>query len=73
MTVEVLVEIKAKRIDQTFTYNVPKNLEPELMVGKRVLVPFGKQRLEGFILNIHNKVSSNLLFYYKFCHKYTKN
>ena len=55
MTVQVLVEIKAKRIDQTFTYSVPKDLEPEIMVGKRVLVPFGKQKLEGFILKINDE------------------
>jgi len=52
MTVQVLVEIKAKRIDKTFTYNVPKDKEKEIMVGKRVLVPFGKQKVEGFILKV---------------------
>ena len=55
MTIEVLVELKAKQIDQTFTYHVPKHLEPEIMVGKRVFVPFGKQKLEGFILKINTK------------------
>jgi len=54
MFVDVLVEIKAKAIDQTFTYNVPSNLEKNIEVGKRVLVPFGNQKIEGFILNIHN-------------------
>lgn len=55
MTIQVLVEIKAKRIDQTFTYNVPKHLESEILVGKRVLVPFGRQKLEGFILKINDE------------------
>lgn len=50
LTVEVLVEIKAKRIDQTFTYKVPSHLESQIEIGKRVLVPFGKQKLEGFVL-----------------------
>ena len=36
-------------------YNVPKELEPLICLGKRVLVPFGKQTLEGFIVNIKNK------------------
>ena len=54
MTAQVLVEIKAKRIDKTFTYNVPKDKEKEVMIGKRVLVPFGKQKVEGFILKIEN-------------------
>ena len=52
MTTEVLVEIKARNIDQTFTYLVPSNLEKDIMIGKRVLVPFGKQKIEGFILGI---------------------
>ena len=52
MFVEVLVEIKAKLIDKTFTYSVPTNLKEQIKIGKRVLVPFGKQQIEGFILNI---------------------
>ena len=54
MTAQVLVEIKAKSIDKTFTYNIPKDLENDVMVGKRVLVPFGKQKIEGFVLKINN-------------------
>lgn len=52
MYVEVLVEIKNKHVDKTFTYKVPKELENVVMVGKRVTVPFGHQTLEGYILNI---------------------
>ena len=51
MYAEVLIEIKAKNIDKTFTYEIG-NLN--IQVGMRVLVPFGKQKLEGFVLNIHN-------------------
>ena len=54
MFIDVLVEIKAKAIDQTFTYNVPSNLEKDIEIGKRVLVPFSHQKLEGFILKKHN-------------------
>lgn len=55
MTIEVLVELKAKKIDQTFTYHVPNYLESQIMVGKRVFVPFRNQKLEGFILKINDK------------------
>ena len=51
MYVEVLVEIKAKNLDKTFTY---KTNDSCVKVGSRVLVPFGHQKLEGFVLNIHN-------------------
>ena len=52
MYAEVLVEIKAKNLDKAFTYKINNSMHLE--VGMRVLVPFGKQKLEGFILNIHN-------------------
>ena len=52
MYADVLVELKAKQIDKTFTYLIPNNLVNEVKIGKRVLVPFGKQKLEGFVLNI---------------------
>lgn len=50
MIAEVLVEIKAKNIDKTFSYLIPSNMN--VQIGIRVLVPFGKQKLEGFVLNI---------------------
>ncbi|MFA5604084.1 MAG: primosomal protein N' [Bacilli bacterium] len=58
MVVEVLVEIKAKRIDKTFTYSVPANLVAEIAIGKRVLVPFNNRMLEGFVLKINDNNES---------------
>ena len=55
MYINVLVELKAKKLDKTFTYSVPSSLVDKIEVGKRVLVPFGKQKLEGFILSICNE------------------
>lgn len=60
MYVDCLLEIKAKNVDQTFTYKVPKNLEKKIAIGKRVNVSFGKQTLEGFILNIKNTAPEEL-------------
>ena len=57
MIVEVLVEIKAWKIDKTFSYHVPSALEKEIAIGKRVLVPFQKRELEGFIINILDEVT----------------
>lgn len=54
MYVDVLVELKAKQVDKTFTYSVPDIFREQVQVGIRVLVPFGHQKLEGFVLNIHN-------------------
>ena len=52
MYINVLVELKAKKLDKTFTYSVPSFLVDKIEVGKRVLVPFGRQKLEGFIISI---------------------
>lgn len=57
MVAQVLVELKLKNIDHTFDYNIPLGLENDVQVGKRVLVPFGRQTLEGFVLKISNSSS----------------
>ncbi len=52
MVASVLVEISNRNIDKTFSYLVPKELESNIKIGIRVKVPFGKQKLEGFVLNL---------------------
>ena len=54
MYAEILVEIQNKHVDKTFTYHIPDNLQKEALVGKRVLVPFGNKKLEGYILKLKN-------------------
>ncbi len=53
MYIEVVVGLP---IDKAFTYAVPKELEQDIEIGKRVLVPFGRQQqgkpLQGYIVNI---------------------
>lgn len=55
MKIDVLVELKVKGIDQTFTYLVPDKYKDKIKIGIRVLVPFGTQKLEGFVLGFNNK------------------
>ncbi|MFI3307871.1 MAG: hypothetical protein R3Y21_04815, partial [Mycoplasmatota bacterium] len=55
MIIDVLVELKAQKINQTFSYFVPSFLEKEVEVGKRVEVPFGSRTLEGFIIGFGTK------------------
>lgn len=50
MIVDVLVEIRAKQIDQTFNYILPSFLENKVEIGSRVLIPFGNRQIEGFVL-----------------------
>lgn len=35
---------------QTFTYRVPAELVPELTVGAAVMVPFGRRKVQGFVV-----------------------
>lgn len=55
MYVEVLIETRVKSNDMTFTYMVPKELEKESLIGKRVLVSFSNRLVEGFVLNYVDK------------------
>lgn len=52
MFAQVLIEIKAKSIDKTFTYSIPNNLKGIIKIGIRVIVPFGNRKLEGFVIDI---------------------
>lgn len=56
MYADVLVEIKAKQVDKTFTYLIPTILKDKLEVGHLVVVPFGKKEIEGYVLKIHNQM-----------------
>ena len=59
MYVEVLIQFNIRSLDYTFTYKVPKELENEISIGKRVKVPFRNKNIEGFILDIKNEFESD--------------
>ena len=54
MIIGVLVQLSNKNIDKVFDYSVPSELIDKIKIGIRVEVPFGKQVLEGFVLEIKN-------------------
>ena len=59
MVAEVIIDRAAKKLNRTFDYNIPKELEDLIIVGSSVLVPFGKakQLEEAYVIAI--KESSN--------------
>ena len=42
--------------DRTFLYSVPEGLAKDVLIGKRVLVPFGKRRITGYILELADSI-----------------
>lgn len=42
MVAEVIINSTAKKLNRTFDYNIPKELEEMIFIGSKVLVPFGR-------------------------------
>lgn len=59
MVAEVIINRSAKKLNRTFDYNVPKELEELILIGSKVLVPFGRSKKleEAYVVGL--KDSSN--------------
>ena len=57
MFAEVIINNNARALNRVFDYEVPKDLEKEIFVGTRVLVPFGKtsKLYDGFVITLKSK------------------
>lgn len=57
MVAEVIINSTARKLNKTFDYNIPKELEDLVSVGSKVLVPFGKFKNleEAHIVKIKEK------------------
>lgn len=51
----VIVDVKITAVDKIFHYRIPKNIE-QLRLGHRVLVPFGKRQVEGYVVELVDEV-----------------
>ena len=62
MIAEVIINRGAKKLNRTFDYNIPKELEELILVGSKVLVPFGKSEklAEAFVVGIKEKSTYEL-------------
>ena len=54
MVAEVIINRGAKKLNRTFDYNIPKELEELILVGSKVLVPFGngEKLTEAFVVGL---------------------
>ena len=59
MIAEIIINRTAKRLNRTFDYNIPKELEELIMIGSNVIVPFGKSGslTDGYVIGIKENTS----------------
>lgn len=55
MFADVIIDITLQKLDHTFQYLVPPELEEKMTVGVRVIVPFGKSEREGIVLSLSDE------------------
>ena len=60
MLASVLIEYSVKSLNKVFDYIIPEDIKESIRVGHKVIVPFGKVEVEGFVLKIHNNNDENL-------------
>ena len=74
MIAEIVINRSAKRLNRTFDYNIPKDLEELIMIGSTVLVPFGKNSAleEGYVINIKEKTTYEVKDIAKIKHNLTE-
>lgn len=68
MFIQVAVERKSSKMQDLLSYMVPTSLQTSIALGSRVTVPFGHQRLQGYVVgfalppaHIHCKEISGIL------------
>ena len=56
MIAQVSVDVAAKQTDRVFEYHIPQELT-DVAVGSRVVVPFGRRKVQGFVVGISKTTS----------------
>ena len=74
MIAEIIINRTAKRLNRTFDYKVPIELEELIMIGSTVLVPFGKASTleEGYVVGIKENTTYKVKEIVKIKHNLTE-
>lgn len=48
----VIVDISLEKLDKTFQYIVPKEMESDILVGTQVDIPFGNRKMTGYVVEL---------------------
>lgn len=51
----IIVDISLEKLDKTFQYSIPKELEEQITEGLQVRIPFGKRTLTGYVMECTDK------------------
>ena len=51
---DIIIDISLEKLDRTFQYLVPEELEQDIGIGMPIEVPFGKgsRRITGYVVNL---------------------
>ena len=60
MLASVIIEYSVKSLNKVFDYIIPEDIKDSIKVGHKVIVPFGKVEVEGFVLKIHDNKDKTL-------------
>lgn len=52
----IIVDISHEKLDKTFQYLIPEELETEIRVGVMVEVPFGNRAITGYVVELTDEV-----------------
>ncbi len=52
----VIVDVRAEAVNRIFQYAVPERYRSVLQIGHRVLVPFGRRKLEGYVVEFSSEL-----------------
>ena len=54
---DIIIDISHERLDKTFEYIVPDELENQVAEGVQVVIPFGQgnRAITGYVVGLHDK------------------
>lgn len=58
MFASIIIEYNAQKLDKTFTYKIPTELEQKIKIGMKVYVPFRNQKIIGFVIDIMKNIEN---------------
>lgn len=51
----IIVDISQEKLDKTFQYRIPADLQPQIEIGMQVNIPFGSRKLTGYVIDLTDK------------------